>query len=501
MFNGRPVILIVNVFLLISFFCLESYSQIDAIPKMESYFSCTQFSKHYSRKTIAADADNDGKNEIIMGWRDTLQNDNTAAGTSYVTIYRQNGNSYDSIWTFKTGSNWAFPLVADVNNDGKNELIISCGHIDNQASFVAIFSYSGSNNWQQKWYRDFPTIRRPRAVSVGDVDNDGKNELVVGVDWWGRTLYVLRCQNDSTYNELWSTGGNDFRSVSIGDVDLDGKNEMVIGTGNWSWYDWRVYKWNSSSYNLSFNSGILGSVDALIGDADNDGNNEIISAIEENSSTINDLRIYKWNGTTYSQIWSWGKNLATFGTAIGRLIDTTQNQITVFSGSQASKWDIASDTHIRDSSLHVFQFDGTTFNEICRKKFSTPYHGYCEICDADNDGKNELIFSHNDDGVFFFKPLQYNGPQVFSINPNKGGNAGLVTVEIRGINLKGKLYIRLTRIGYNPILADSNRTELDSIGVFIKTTFNLKNASEGNWNLEIENANSSNVIKNVLRGT
>jgi hypothetical protein len=71
------------------------------------------------------------------------------------------------------------------------------------------------------------------ALTVGDVDNDGKNEMVVGRSWYGRDVVILKKENE-TYNVSYlSSGGFDVDSVSIGDVDNDTLNELVVGTSCW----------------------------------------------------------------------------------------------------------------------------------------------------------------------------------------------------------------------------------------------------------------------------
>src|SRR5438105_13378788 len=63
---------------------------------------------------------------------------------------------------------------------------------------------------------------------IGDVNNDGSNDVVVGGQDGGLYAY------DANGNRLWR--GQATAAISstpaIGDVDGDGRNEVVVGTGS-----------------------------------------------------------------------------------------------------------------------------------------------------------------------------------------------------------------------------------------------------------------------------
>lgn len=342
------------------------------------------------RKTVIGDITNDGFNEIIAGFRDASDNN------SIVVLQYQN-TGFDTIWTYPTNDGWTYPLIADVDNDELNELIVASDDGDN-GGFVKVFDYV-NGTWNEQWSRNFSTIRKERGVSVGDVDNDGENELIVGVDWYGRQLYIFEHQSDDSYTEVWSVSGNDFRSTHVADIDNDQQNELLVGTGNWSWYDWRVYEYDGANYLLTYDSEHLGSVNAISGDANNDGLTEVIVSSTFNGGGESNLKIYSWNGTDYTENWAWNSGLSAKGAAIGNLFENGRNQIAVFSGRSGNN-------AVTDSSLHLFEYDGTDYVETWTSApFSTDNLGDCQIADYDNDGYNELLFSHHADGLFIFESV------------------------------------------------------------------------------------------------
>ncbi|KPL25673.1 MAG: hypothetical protein AMJ75_00150 [Phycisphaerae bacterium SM1_79] len=82
-------------------------------------------------------------------------------------------------------------------------------------------------------------------------------------------------------------------------------------------------------------------------------------------------------------------------------------------------------------------------------------------------------------------------PTITSLSTDKGGNIGLVTVEIKGGWLDPNATISLVRTGYEDIIAqtvsgDSNRTTLTA-------TFNLTGREIGQYNLTVTNPNGQQV--------
>jgi len=67
------------------------------------------------------------------------------------------------------------------------------------------------------------------SPALGDIDGDGKLEIVVGSN--DDKLYALNGEDGSV---LWSytTGGDIVSSPALGDIDGDGKLEIVVGSND-----------------------------------------------------------------------------------------------------------------------------------------------------------------------------------------------------------------------------------------------------------------------------
>jgi len=71
-----------------------------------------------------------------------------------------------------------------------------------------------------------------RTLALGDLDNDGKNDLIAGID--GAVDTVWTGNGDGTFTQVnepgWSdSSATDTRALALGDLDSDGKNDLIVG--------------------------------------------------------------------------------------------------------------------------------------------------------------------------------------------------------------------------------------------------------------------------------
>ncbi len=340
-------------------------------------------------KAAVGDLDHDGLQEVAVGYY-------SSSSQAKCKLYHLVNGTLVKIWEQAFSADKVYPLFADVDNDGQQELLISSDSGDLGGALYIYDSSSELSDTHCIWSSGFSTLRRERAVSVGDVDNDGQNELCIAVDWYSRQLRVYEQAGANSWALSWSTGGNDFRSSFIGDTDNDGQNELLAGCGNWSYWDWRVYEYGDEEYQLQFDSGYYGAVTAICGDPDQDGLNEVIVSSTYDRGGRDDLTLARWNGLVYEEVWNWDAGLSTHGPALGPLLGDGRHQIAVFSGYQTGA--------PADARVHLFSFDGSSASEIWQSgEMPGLANGDCCIADADNDGLCELLFCQRDSGFYIWR--------------------------------------------------------------------------------------------------
>jgi len=156
------------------------------------------FTARLTSTPSAADLDGDGRLEIVA-----------AGGGGNLVCLRGDGSL---AWRTKTDGevDWSAPVISDLNGDGSPEIILG------SAGGLHCLSATGSDLWKARQFGGVSAL-----PAVADLDGDGKKEIAVPVD---RSLFCLGADG----NVLWQcTGPTACDGVSIGDINADGKPELV----------------------------------------------------------------------------------------------------------------------------------------------------------------------------------------------------------------------------------------------------------------------------------
>ena len=251
----------------------------------------------YNIQSVAVgDFDNDG-------WLDIASGESWDGGnTPQVRAFKNDGSPFVGTWpsvTMGVGADTGVNTVTvgDLDNDGCVD-IISC----DTACYVRGFQNDGTPfdaGWTGYVIGDRTAAwEEVRTVSVGDIDNDGWLDVVSG-DYENR-IYVW--QNDGTpWNAAWvgtdisGDIGNDPDSVVVGDLDNDGYLDIVVGITS-TQIVW-VFENDHTPFSGTWegiNIGTPGSDihTVAIGDLDNDGDLDIVSGHHDPGKDI-----YIWKNT------------------------------------------------------------------------------------------------------------------------------------------------------------------------------------------------------------
>jgi hypothetical protein len=165
------------------------------------------------------DLDGDGKPDVAV------------AGMAGVSVIRGVGDgTFEVNKDFKVGSEPTSVAIGDLNGDGRPDLVISDNDSGN-GSTVSVLLGVGDGDFGAK--TDFATGSGPWSAAIGELNGDGKPDLVTANfgngGGSGSTVSVLLGHGDGSFDAKtdYSTG-NGPRFVAIGDLNRDGKLDLVV---------------------------------------------------------------------------------------------------------------------------------------------------------------------------------------------------------------------------------------------------------------------------------
>ena len=228
------------------------------------------------------DLDGDGKPELAV----------TNYGSAVVSLFRNTASSgsitsasFANKVDISTGTNPRSVAIGDLDGDGKPDLAIANASVNTISVLRNTFTASGTISFAAK--TDFATGTAPHFVAIGDLDGDGKPDLATANNGTA-SASVLRNMSTSGNISFGAnvdfTAGNGPVSLAIGDLDNDGKADLVVA--NFSSANVSVFQntatsgaITSSSFaaKVDFASG-TGAWSVAIGDLNGDGNPDLAVA-------------------------------------------------------------------------------------------------------------------------------------------------------------------------------------------------------------------------------
>ena len=219
------------------------------------------------------------------------------------------GTLFLPVVTYETGGRFASSLTAaDLNGDGHVDIIgtniyglgtcnglcglvgVLLGKFD--GTFQPVETYDSGGGWA--W-----------SVAVGDVNGDGKPDLVVAnrdgsTSCPDGSVDVLLGKGDGTFDPAvdYCTGGSTPMSVAVADVNRDGKLDLIVANGNSS--NIGVLLGNGDGTfqpALTYDAGYPSPMSILVSDVNKDGNPDLVVG-----SFYNKVSVLLGNGTGTFQV-------------------------------------------------------------------------------------------------------------------------------------------------------------------------------------------------------
>jgi hypothetical protein len=220
-----------------------------------------------------SDIDGDGKPDAVTGTQ----------STNGLSILRNTGSSgtvsFAGALNFATVSNGLDVAAGDLDGDGKPDVIVT-----KQASGFSIFRNTSTPGSISFATRIDSALNLAHGAAIGDLDGDGKPELIVANN---SAASVRIYRNTSTPGTIMLTSvlsvttGAGPREVHV--IDFDGDGRLDIATNNFSAGTVSVLRNTSTVGSFSFDTkldltGASGTFGIALGDLTGDGKPEVVSS-------------------------------------------------------------------------------------------------------------------------------------------------------------------------------------------------------------------------------
>lgn len=297
-----------------------------------------------------------------------------------------NSNLFRPYITFPTGSWPEAVAIGDVNGDGRNDIVMTTSYYFDPENdyhiFVFLQNAYGELEPPVKYLTGGTYGAPPETVDIGDVNNDGRADVVVGA---GGNIEVFLQNELGTLGSPVRYPSNNSYKVRIADFNNDGLLD-VAGIG-WGTNTVDVF-FQSIGGNLNlpvtYNVTHGGYDDLEVGDINNDGLSDIIVMSGQYYAYPNVGVLLQTNGgfnpAVYYDI---GGNELSQGVAVGDVNGDLMNDVIISYGGNSPS-----------SFVGVF-----LQNSLGNLNPSINYASYdcpepVEIGDVNGDGRNDVIVAH-----------------------------------------------------------------------------------------------------------
>jgi hypothetical protein len=195
------------------------------------------------------DLDGDGRPEIVTSGLFGDETNGSYEGEIRVWSYDAESNTSvvrDSQFWFHAGPTLSSTRIADVDNDGMNEVVVA-GHSPEPVVYsrMSIWNFTSGQlhmETETDWFGLSCTLAK--SVSLDDIDGDGEPEITIA-GYSQTTQYLKGCVEVWNYTHngatlvkervmVWTDDDRTrFFTVNTGDIDGDGEIEIVSTGSGW----------------------------------------------------------------------------------------------------------------------------------------------------------------------------------------------------------------------------------------------------------------------------
>lgn len=287
-----------------------------------------------------------------------------------------------------TGSWPEAVAIGDVDGDGRNDVVMSTSFyfdsVNDYKLFVFLQRPDGSLAPAQKIATRSDYVCRATSVAIGDVNGDGRNEIVVGESGCG--IEVFSRDGTGAWSAPALLASADGQQVRIADLDNDGRADIAgIGWGSNTATVWYQRSTGALAAPVVYTVEHGGRDDLDTGDVNGDGLTDLVVLSGQASAgrEVAVLRQAPGGGFSPAAYLGTAAGGSANGLAVGDVTGDGRADIVVSGGGNSPS-----------SFIGVFrqQPDGSLAAMSTLASYDSPQP--IEIADLNNDGRNDTVTAH-----------------------------------------------------------------------------------------------------------
>ncbi|MCG2692564.1 S8 family serine peptidase [Candidatus Parcubacteria bacterium] len=212
-------------------------------------------------------------------------------GGPHVRVFQSSGIAITSFFAYDEGFRGGVTAVGcDLDGDGTSEIIAGAGI--GGGPHVRIFDRKGK--LINLFFAYDERFRGGVNVACGDLDGDGRDEIVTGAGIGGGPHVRIFNGDGQLVNHFFAYSEN-FRggvNVEVGDLDNNGRAEIFTGPASAGGPQVRIFDWHGAVVGqfFAYKKDFRGGIDIGLGDLDDNGSQEIIVGVSRGGSSY--IRVF-----------------------------------------------------------------------------------------------------------------------------------------------------------------------------------------------------------------